>query len=76
MPLCIKNIDDPTLKYFFARYICTYGRKRSTSDSDACLQDIDDDNGHHSHKEHTPFSSPSQLMYASLQINLFQTTEV
>ncbi|VDP72724.1 unnamed protein product [Schistosoma mattheei] len=58
------------------KYICTYGRKRSTSNSDACLQDIDDDNGHHSHKEHASCNSPSPPMYASLQINLFQTTEV
>ncbi|CAH8657486.1 unnamed protein product [Schistosoma intercalatum] len=35
MSVCKKNSDDPTLKYFFVRYVCTYGRKRSSSESDA-----------------------------------------
>ncbi|CAH8642616.1 unnamed protein product [Schistosoma margrebowiei] len=47
MSVCKKNSDDPTSKYFFVRYVCTYGRKRSSSESDACVQDVDDDSNNH-----------------------------
>ncbi|CAH8574634.1 unnamed protein product [Schistosoma curassoni] len=60
MSVCKKNSDDPTLKYFFVRYVCTYGRKRSSSESDACVQDVDDDSNNHSSEEHTTSNSPTQ----------------
>ncbi|CAH8651883.1 unnamed protein product [Schistosoma haematobium] len=58
--VCKGNSDDPTLKYFFVRYVCTHGRKRSSSESDACGQDVDDDSDHHSSEEHTTSNSPPQ----------------
>ncbi|CAH8538593.1 unnamed protein product [Schistosoma guineensis] len=79
MSVCKKNSDDPTLKYFFVRYVCTYGRKRSSSESDACVQDVDDDGNNHSSEEHTTSNSPTQprqrrrrrsSTYALLQVNL------
>ncbi|CAH8666105.1 unnamed protein product [Schistosoma guineensis] len=60
MSVCKKNSDDPTLKYFSVRYVCTYGRKRSSSESDACVQDVDDDSNNHSSEEHTTSNSPTQ----------------
>ncbi|VDP46038.1 unnamed protein product [Schistosoma margrebowiei] len=60
MSVCKKNSDDPTLKYFFGRCVCTYGRKRSSSESDACIQDVDDDSNHHSSEERTASQSPTQ----------------
>ncbi|CAH8473045.1 unnamed protein product, partial [Schistosoma intercalatum] len=60
MSVCKKNSDDPTLKYFFVSYVCTYGRKRSSSESDARVQDVDDDSNNHSSKEHTTSNSPTQ----------------
>ncbi|VDP18916.1 unnamed protein product [Schistosoma margrebowiei] len=77
--VCKKNSDDPTLKYFFVRYVRTYGRKRSSSESDACVQDVDDDSNNHSSEEHTTSNSPTQprqrrrrrsSTYALLQMNL------
>ncbi|VDO88109.1 unnamed protein product [Schistosoma margrebowiei] len=71
--------NDPTRKYFFVRYVCTYGRKRSSSESDACVQDVDDDSNNHSSEEHTTSNSPTQprqrrrrrsSTYALLQMNL------
>ncbi|VDO52706.1 unnamed protein product [Schistosoma margrebowiei] len=79
MSVCKKNSDDPTLKYFFVRYVCTYGRKRSSSESDACVQDVDDNSNNHSSEEHTTSNSPTQprqrrrrrsSTYALLQMNL------
>ncbi|VDO69489.1 unnamed protein product [Schistosoma margrebowiei] len=78
MSVCKRNSDDPTLKYFFVRYVCTYERKRSSSGSDARFQDVDDDNNHHSSEEHTTPNSPTQpkqrrrrrsSTYALLQMN-------
>ncbi|CAI2724239.1 unnamed protein product [Schistosoma spindalis] len=60
MSVCKKNNDDPNLKYLFVRYVCTYGRKRSSSESDACVQDVGDDSDHHSSEEHTTSNSPPQ----------------
>ncbi|VDP41589.1 unnamed protein product [Schistosoma margrebowiei] len=60
MSLCKKNSDDPTLKYFFVRYVCTYGCKRSSPESGACVQDVDDSNNHSS-EEHTTSNSPTNL---------------
>ncbi|VDO81698.1 unnamed protein product [Schistosoma margrebowiei] len=68
--------DDPTLKYFFVRYACTYGRKCSSSD--ARVQDVDDDSNNHSSEEHTTSNSTTQprqrrrrrpSTYALLQMN-------
>ncbi|VDP53824.1 unnamed protein product [Schistosoma margrebowiei] len=79
MSVCKKNSDDPTLTYFFVRYVCTYGRKRSSSESDACVQDVDDDSNNHSSEEHTTSNSPTQprqrrrrrsSTYVLLQMNL------
>ncbi|CAH8670922.1 unnamed protein product [Schistosoma margrebowiei] len=58
--VCEKNSNDPTLKYFFVRYACTYGRKRSSSESDARVQDVDDNSNNHSSEEHTNSNSPTQ----------------
>ncbi|CAH8623179.1 unnamed protein product [Schistosoma haematobium] len=80
MSVCEENSDDPTLKYFFVRYVTTYGRKRSSSESDACVQDVDDDSNNHSSEERTTSNSPTQprqrrrhrsSTYALLQMNLF-----
>ncbi|KAH9580501.1 hypothetical protein MS3_00009133 [Schistosoma haematobium] len=54
-----ENSDDPTLKYFFVSYVCTYGRKRSSSESDACVQDVNNSNNHSS-EELTTSNSPTQ----------------
>ncbi|KAH9595403.1 hypothetical protein MS3_00001463 [Schistosoma haematobium] len=59
MSVCKKNSDDSTLKSFFVRYVCTYGRKRSSSESDACVQNVYDSD-HHSSEEHTISNSPTQ----------------
>ncbi|VDP02376.1 unnamed protein product, partial [Schistosoma margrebowiei] len=75
--VCEKNTNDPTLKYFFVRYACTYGRKRSSSD--ARVQDVDDNSNNHSSEDHTTSNSPTQprqrrrrrpSTYALLQMNL------
>ncbi|VDP42885.1 unnamed protein product [Schistosoma margrebowiei] len=64
------DIDDPNSKY---------GRKRSSSESDAQVQDVDDDSNNHSSEEHTTSNSPTQpgqrrrrrsSTYALLQMNL------
>ncbi|KAH9578551.1 hypothetical protein MS3_00001344 [Schistosoma haematobium] len=79
MSVCKEDSDDPTLKYFFVSYVCTYGRKRSSSESDACVQDVDDDSNNHSSEEHTTSNSPTQprkrgrrrsSTYALLQMSL------
>ncbi|VDP51943.1 unnamed protein product [Schistosoma curassoni] len=79
MSVCKKNSDDPTSKHFFVRYVCIYGRKHSSSESDACVQDVDDDSNHHSPEECTTSNSPTQprqrrrrrsSTYALFQMNL------